>query len=335
MSTYCGIDLHSNNLVIVVIDERDRRLVEVRIPNDLARCLEVLEPYRFDLQGIAVESTFNWYWLVDGLMDHGHEVCLVHTAEVPTYEGLKHTDDQHDAFWLAHLMRLGLLPTGYIYPRPSRWVRDLLRKRLSLVRSRTRHLLSLESRWARLTGEDLRVKALRDRLDELSWNEPSVDLAIECDRRMIRTLDTAIAEVEVQVRKVAKPRPGAKLLRTMSGVGELLSQTIDLEVGDIDRFPRVGCFSSYCRCVKSERQSNRKKKGENNRRNGNRYLSWAFAEAAHFAIRYDARARRYYDRKRARTMQMVAIRAVSNKLARASYYMLRDQVPYDSERLFG
>ena len=186
-----------------------------------------------------------------------------------------------------------------------------------------------------MTGENLSVKSLRDRLDELNWDEPCVDLAIDCDRQLIRTLDSAIKEVEGQIRKLANPRSEAKLLRTIPGVGELLSQTIDLEVGDIRRFPRVGCFSSYCRCVKSERRSNNKKKGENNRRNGNRYLSWAFSEAAHFAVRYDDRARRYYDRKRARSVQIVAIRAVANKLTRATYYMLRDRVPYDSQRLFG
>ena len=138
MTTYCGIDLHSNNSVIVVIDEQDRRLVEVRIPNDLVVCLNILEPYRSSLQGVAVESTFNWYWLVDGLMDHGYQVHLVHTSKVCQYKGMKQTDDQHDAFWLAHMMRLSILPTGYIYPRPLRWVRDLLRKRLSLVRTPNR-----------------------------------------------------------------------------------------------------------------------------------------------------------------------------------------------------
>ena len=265
-------------------------------------------------------------------MDHGYQLHLVHTAEVCQYKGLKQTDDQHDAFWLAHLMRLSILPTGYIYPRPLRWVRDLLRKRLSLVRTRTGHILGLESRWARLTGENFSVKVLRNRLDDLSWDEPCVDLTIDCDRQLIQTLDSAIKDVEGQIRKVANPRPEEKLLRTISGVGELLSQTIDLEVGDIQRFPRVGCFSSYCRCVKSERRSNNKKKGENNRRNGNRYLSWAFSEAAHFAVRYDDRARRYYDRKRARTKQIVAIRAMATKLARASFYILRDRVPPGSAR---
>ena len=335
MSLYGAIDLHSNNSVVVIIDDRDRRVLEKRIPNQLPRCLELLEPFREDLLAVAVESTFNWYWLVDGLMDHGYEARLVNTAKVSSYEGLKHTDDQHDAFWLAHLMRLGILPTGYIYPRPLRWVRDLLRKRLFLVRGRTRHLLSLESRWARHTGENLSVKALRARLDSLGWGEAHVDLAIDTDRQLIGELDEQIDRIEKQVRASTQLRPTATRLRSVRGIGELLAQTIDLEVGDIGRFKQVGHFSSYCRCVKSERRSNDKKKGENNRRCGNKYLSWAFSEAAHFAVQWDPRAKAFYDRKCARRHRIVAIRALAHKLARACYYILRDGVSYDSKLLFG
>lgn len=270
MALYGAIDLHSNNSVVVVIDEQDRRLVKKRISNDLVHALELLDPFRDELLAIAVESTFNWYWLVDGLMDHGYEVRLVNTAKVLQYNGMKHTDDQHDAFWLAHLMRLGILPTGYIYPRPLRWARDLLRKRLFLVRARTRHLLSLESRWARHTGEALTVKTLRDQLDALAWGDPHVDLAIDTDRQLIGELDRQIDRVEQQVRQATRARPTARRLETVNGIGELLAQTIDLEVGDIARFKQVGHFSSYCRCVKSERRSNDKKKGENNRRCGAR-----------------------------------------------------------------
>ena len=112
MGLYCGIDLHSNNHVLTVIDEADRRVYERRLPNDLVVTKAALEPYRAELVAVAVESTFNWYWLVDGLMEAGYAVRLVNTAAVRQYDGLKHSDDEHDAFWLAHLMRLGILPTG-------------------------------------------------------------------------------------------------------------------------------------------------------------------------------------------------------------------------------
>ena len=107
-----------------------------------------------------------------------------------------------------------------------------------------------------------------------------------------------------------------------------------LEVGDIHRFPAVGDYSSYCRCVKSERLSNGKKKDVNNRKNGNRYLSWAYVEAANFANRFCPHAHRFYQRKMAKRGGIVAIKALSNKLARASSYVMRDQVPYDVDKLF-
>ena len=120
MSHYCGIDLHSNNHVVVVIDERDKRVFDKRLNNDLSATLNVLAPYRETLKGIAVESTFNWYWLVDGLQDNGFGVQLVNTAAVKQYDGLKYSGDHQEAFHLAHLMRLGILPTGYIYPKETK-----------------------------------------------------------------------------------------------------------------------------------------------------------------------------------------------------------------------
>jgi transposase len=141
MRLYGAIDLHSNNSVVVVSDEQDHAVLERRFPNDLQRILSALEPLKADIQAIAVESTFNWYWLVDGLMDAGFEVKLVNTVAVKKYDGLKYTDDEHDARHLAHLLRLNILPTGYIYPKEDRAVRDLLRKRGQLVRVRTAQIL--------------------------------------------------------------------------------------------------------------------------------------------------------------------------------------------------
>ena len=115
----------------MILDEQDRVIVERRLRNELASVLAQLAPYRENLQAIAVESTFNWYWLVDGIMEEGYSVKLVNTAAVAIYEGLKYTSDEHDARHLAHLLRLGILPTGYIYPKEQRPVRDLLRKRFS------------------------------------------------------------------------------------------------------------------------------------------------------------------------------------------------------------
>ena len=124
MPLYCGIDLHSNNHVICVIDDKDKRLLELRLDNYSELTIRALSKYQKRLKAIAVESTFNWYWLVDALVEAGFQVELVNTARVVQYSGLKRTDDRYDAFHLAHLMRLGILPTGYIYPKPDRGLRS-------------------------------------------------------------------------------------------------------------------------------------------------------------------------------------------------------------------
>ena len=143
MKLYGAIDLHSTNNVTVVINEQDQVVYEKRLPNDLSLIAQQLSIYRRSLQGIVVESTYNWYWLVDGLMEKGYRLHLANTAAIQQYNGLKYTDDHSDARWLAHLLRLGVLPEGYIYPKQERAVRDLLRKRGQLVHQRTANLLSI------------------------------------------------------------------------------------------------------------------------------------------------------------------------------------------------
>ena len=161
MKLYCGIDLHSSNNVVAVSDEQDRPLYEKRLNNNLDAILDVLKPFKGELVGCVVESTYNWYWLVDGLMEAGFPVCLAHTGAMPQYTGLKYTNDFSDARHLAHLLRLGILPTGYIYPKEERALRDLLRRRLLLVRQKTLHHLSLQSLIARHSGQRLTANAIK------------------------------------------------------------------------------------------------------------------------------------------------------------------------------
>jgi transposase len=152
---YSGIDLHSNNSVVSVTDVKDRVIAEKRLPNDLAKIVGFLRPHSAELQEVVVESTYNWYWLVGGLQEAGFKVHLANTAAIKKYEGLKHSGDETDARHLAQLLRLGILPTGTILPREDRAIRDLARKRLQLVRSRTTHILAAENITARQTGNRL------------------------------------------------------------------------------------------------------------------------------------------------------------------------------------
>jgi transposase len=150
---FSGIDLHSNNSVVVISDEEDRIVYERRLPNDLGQILVRLAPHREELAGVVVESTHNWYWLVDGMMAAGYPAHLANATAIKKYEGLKHSGDCADAAYLAQLLRLGLLPEGYIYPREARGApRDLSRKRMQLVRCRTAQILSIENIMARQTG---------------------------------------------------------------------------------------------------------------------------------------------------------------------------------------
>jgi transposase len=337
MKHYAGIDLHGTNSVIVVLDDDDRIHYQQRLRNELPDVLAAFAPFHETLQGIAVESTYNWYWLVDGLMDAGYVVHLAHVPALPQYSGLKYADDQHDARWLAHLLRLGLLPTGHIYPKADRPLRDLLRKRGQWVRQKTAVVLSLQSLLARLTGQRFSLHRIRQFTPEAVQTLLPVlaqQLSVTSSLTVLRCLETQITTVEQAVRAHASPRSGFALLQTVTGIGPTLASTILLETGDIRRFTTVGQFASYCRCVSSQYLSNGKRKGAGNTKNGNKYLSWAFFEAAHFAIRYDPLIRRFYQRKAARTAAFVALKAVAHKLARACYHMLQNQVPFQVTRAF-
>lgn len=334
MALYSGIDLHSNNHLVVVIDDNDQRLEERRLGNDLSLTLSLLEPYRDQLAGVAVESTFNWYWLVDGLQDSGYRVDLVNPAGIKQYEGLKYSDDRYDAFWLAHLMRLGLLKTGYIYPREQRAIRDLLRRRMQLVRTGSRQLICAQSQIWRSSGIRVSCNQLKKPDYAVHLPDAATQLGVESHLRVYQAVSQEIKHLEQRIMAESKPRASYDIITSMTGVGPILGTTIVLETGDIGRFDQVGHYASYCRCVKSEKTSNGKKKGEGNAKSGNKYLSWAFSEAAHFAVRYEPLAKRFYERKRRRTNGIVAIRSVAHKLARAAYYMLRDQTRFDAARLF-
>jgi transposase len=338
MKLYGAIDLHSTNNVTVVIDEQDRVVYQKRLPNDLALILKELSVYRSELQGIVVESTYNWYWLVDGLMEQGYRVHLANTAAIQQYNGLKYTDDNSDARWLAHLLRLGVLPEGYIYPRADRPVRDLLRKRSQMVRQRTTNLLSIQNLLTRNTGSSMkanRVKGLDvQQVDEL-LPDGDLALALKANLSVMSSADEQVQILEQIVTQRVQLRPQFSFLKTAPGIGEILALTVMLETGDIRRFARVGNYASYCRCVGSQKISNSKKKGQGNTKNGNKYLAWAFIEAAHFAIRYNSRIKSFYQRKKAKSKTVVALKAVAHKLCRACYYIMRDRVAFDITKAFG
>jgi transposase len=336
---YAGDDLHGNNNLVGIVDEQGKRIFKKRLPNDPQTVLEALHPFKEEIVGIAVESTYNWYWLVDGLMGGGYRVHLANPAAIQQYSGLKHGDDKHDAFWLAEMLRLGILPEGYIYPKEERPVRDLLRKRGHLVKIRTSLVNSLQNIMSRNLGRRVvvnEVKRLReDRITPLLGESEDLALAGRVSKETIDYLTYQIHEIEKVVVKRIQVKEEYRSLLTIYGIGKILSLTIMLETGPIGRFETVGDYVSYCRKVPSEWTSNGKKKGAGNKKNGNKYLAWAYSEASDFARRFYPEARAYYNRKMQKSNSAVAHSALANKLARAAYYVMRDQVAFEPKKLFG
>lgn len=333
-----AFDLHADNNYLAIINAQDQRIYERKLPNTIGVVFSELAPFKQHLQGLVVESTFNWYWLVDSLMDEGYQLHLANPAGIQKYKGLKHSNDKHDAFWLAHLLRLGILPQGYIYPKHLRPVRDLLRKRGHLVQLRTSLINSLQDIVYRNYGCKIttnKIKAVKhDHVSELFAGQDELALSGMVSKQSIDFLSAAIGRLEQAVHHRLKLREEYEKLLGIPGVGKILAMTIMLETGTIHRFPTVGAFASYCRKVPSVWTSNGKKKGRGNDKNGNKYLAWAFSEAAELTRRYDQRAKAFFNRKAARTNRMVAHKAVAHKLARAAYFVMRDKVDYRAEKLF-
>jgi transposase len=337
MELYAAIDLHSNNSVLVVTDSEDRVVFAKRLRNELEVIVTAMRTCRGEIRAVAVESTYNWYWLVDGLQAAGFDVRLANTAAVKQYDGLKHGDDFSDARHLAKLLRLGILPEGYICPRELRALRDLMRKRAQLVRQRTAQILSIQNQLARNTASSLAGHEIK------RWEDCEVDAltllddqkrALKANLAVMRCLDEQVKGLERAILAKGKLREEFKGLKTVSGIGDVLALTIALETGDVHRFASAGKFASYARMVDSRRESNGKAKGVGNRKCGNKHLSWAFIEAAHYAVRYDPLVKRFYQRKCGKGLSVVAIKAVAHKLARACFHIMREGVPFDGPRAF-
>ena len=216
-------------------------------------------------------------------------------------------------------------------------MRDLARKLMQLVRSRTTHILSVESLTARQHGVRFKCNQVKrltaETIDQMALPE-DVAFAIKTNVAVIATLSTQIDLLEKRLQERIAQRPEYELLTSVPGIGRVLATTILLGAGPIDRFAAPSNFASYARCVDSVRTSNGKKKGEGNTKNGNKYLAWAFVEAANFALRYCAEAKRFYERKKARTNNVVVIKALAHKLVRACFHILKERKPFDVTRCF-
>ena len=334
---YGGLDLHGNNVFCSLLDCARQVVFERRLPNDLATIAAVLEPFRKRIRSLAVESTYNWYWLVDGLRALRYDTRLANPAKMQENIGLKFANDKTDARFIGRQLANGTLPEGYVYPVETRGVRDTLRVRARLVRGKTAEWLSLEGLVARHTGRDLGIKELQEgSIEQVLEAHPQALRMAQSSFRHIAFLEREIRALEKAVMAELPDKAEYQRLMTVPGIGPVLARTILLETGPVDRFRSAGNYASYCRAVQSVHTSNQMKKGEGNSKSGNKYLAWAYVEAATFAVRYSPELRAWFQRKQVRSGKRVnAIKALACKLAKACYFLLRDSTPFDVKRLTG
>jgi transposase len=271
-------------------------------------------------------------------MEAGYKAHIVTPSAIQQYKGLKFTNDYSDASWLADMLRLRLLPEGYILPREQRLLRDLLRKRGQLVQQRTRNVLSVKNLFLRALCYEVSSYAIKkmtnSEVDALV-HEGSLNLSIKSSLSIIRCLKVEIRAIEKDILQKAKDNYYFQQLLKVKGIGEVLALSMSLEVENLKRFADAGHFASYCRCVPSKRISNGKSKGENNRKNGNKYLAWTFIEAAQLVKKHCPYARKFYEKKKKSSGKtVVAIKALANKLAKACFYIMRDGVAYDGTKIY-
>jgi transposase len=222
MKLYGGIDLHSNNNVISIKDEHGEVKVRRKLPNDLMAIFSFLAPFKDELTGIVIESTYNWYWLVDALMESGFCVHLANTTAIQQYSGLKYADDNSDADWLAEMLRLDILPVGYIYPKEERTIRDLMRKRMQLVQQCTKNLLAIQGIYTRHLNNRIsnnKIKQLTSERIEADFSSANVALAAKCGLTVMNCLREQIKNIEKSILASVKLRPEFQQLKSIDGFG--------------------------------------------------------------------------------------------------------------------
>jgi transposase len=341
MRFYSGMDLSARTCQVCVVDEELKVCVQQKVPNELERIIGIIEPYKENIE-VVVESTFNWYWLVDGLQEAGYDVCLAHTLGLWMITGAKVKTDRRDALALAKLLRAGVIPKAYIYPKPRRPLRDLLRRRSRLVKLRAQEYGSLRKLLFRHgiiehNGNDIK-RVIEEDL-ELWFRDARVQLHAKHELKRIWLYTQQINEMELIILRSVKKSEDYRRLLLICGIGEILAVTIYYEVGDISRFPNARNFSSYCRVVPGISQSGTSVRRGRGSKQGNAYLKWAFSQAAVYAVRNYPKVRNCYERHlrrhKGRARKLIAYNIIAHKLAQAVYHVLKDHEDYKEEMLFG
>lgn len=332
---YCGIDLHARTMFVCIQDQQGNVLLQRNIPTGPAEFRALIQPFREDLV-VSAECVFCWYWLADFCAAEGIAFVLGHALYMRAIHGAKAKNDRIDAFKIASLLRGGNMPESYVYPQEMRATRDLLRRRLYLVRERgfllahvqnTHHQCNLPTPGAKLQWRRNRTGVAEH------FTDASVRKTVEVDISVINHLDSTIAELELYLANTTKEHDANSfyLLRSIPGVGKVLAMSILYEVHDIARFATVQDFASYARLIRCARESAGKRSGTSGSKIGNAHLKWAISEAAVLMLRH-ADIDKLQSRLQRKHGKGKAMGVLAHKLGRTIYYMLLRKKPFDMER---
>ena len=335
---YCGIDLHARTMYLCVLNQEGEILLHRNMKAAPEPFLKAITPYREDLV-VCVECIFTWYWLADLCAREGIPFVRGHALYMKAIHGGKAKNDTIDAHKIAVLLRGGMLPQAYGYPAEMRATRDLLRRRMYLTRKRADLLTHVQNTNSQYNlpeiGKKIAYKSNRDGVAE-RFPDPAVQKSIEVDIALISQYDQLLRDLELHLLTVTKQHSANTLylLRTVPGIGNILSLVLRYEIHTIARFPRVQDFVSYCRLVKCARESAGKRYGTSGTKIGNAYLKWAFSEAAVLFLRNNPAGQKYLARLAKKHGKGKALTVLAHKLARAVYYMLKRETAFDLDKFF-
>ena len=333
---YCGIDLHTNKMYLCVLDQEGVTCLHRNIRTRPETFLRMIEPFREDIV-VCAECMFSWYWLADLCADENIPFVLGHALYMRAIHGGKSKNDKIDSHKIAALLRGGLIPMAYVYPRKMRPTRDLMRRRNHLMRKRAELLAHIQNTASQynLQAPLGRIAKAKNRENLLErFDDPAVQMSVAANLDMIETYDRVLAVLEQEIVKSAKEHdPTAyALLKTIPGVGRIIALNLLYEIEDISRFPRVQDFASYCRLVKCAKESNGKKYGSAGKKIGNAHLRWAFSEAAQLFLKGNEQGQRYLQKIASKHGKGKALSILAHKLGRAVYFMLKNNQGFDMNR---
>jgi transposase len=336
---YCGIDLHTKKMYVCILDAEGQIRLHQNIKTDPQHFIRILTPFREDIV-VAAECMFTWYWIADLCIEQNIPFILGHALYMKAIHGGKAKNDKIDSHKIAALLRGGMLPQAYVYPARMRATRDLLRRRNHFMRKRAELFAHIQNTRSQYNLPDplgcIAKPQNREGIAE-RFNDPSVQKSMTANLEMIQSYDRLLTQLEHDIIASAKEHDltSYALLQTIPGVGRILALVILYEIESIERFPQVQNFVSYCRLIKSIKESNGKKYGSSGKKIGNAHLKWAFSEASVLFLKGNEPGKKFLERLTRKHGKAKALSILAHKLGRAVYFMLKNKEAFNQKKFLG